>query len=204
MDLIRADEADAAKVDVISPQITSFSLEWAQIQVFPERFAAEATDGAHAVHVQNLVAGTFARLEHTPFSQMGLTWRAHFQMPSEEAWHALGDLLAPKAVWRKILTNTIRDGTPGMRTLVIEGRRKRKSEAEWTRVKVEPSIRMPHGAYIEIHEEYGKAKATDQHSIEDAQRLLGILRSTWSDFISDAQALAVDVLEWSRQEEPQS
>lgn len=196
-DLIRRDEADRATeegIEVISPQITSFSLDWAKIQVTPERFAAEALSAAQRLEIASLVAGIFGLLEHTPISAMGLHWRAHYKLRSEETWHLLGDKLAPKELWRDVLTSEIRGGAPGLRTLVIEGRRESTS-AEWTRIKIEPSVRVDCGVYIEVHEEF-----SDREPRSGAPAvLMDALKDCWEEFLRDSSRMADKVLSWSQE-----
>ena len=191
MGLIRSEKADAASVDVISPQVASFSLDWASIQVLQGKFVAQSLDAAHHAHILALATGIFAKLEDTPFSKMGLIRRAHYELPSEEEWHRLGDLLVPKDLWSEVITSPIREGTPGLRTLVVEGSRE-GSSAQWLRVKVEPSTHVPHGIYVESHEQYDESELGD----EAGRAILDMLRSNWDGFLSDAEHVADAVLSW--------
>lgn len=192
VDLIRRDEAGSATVDVISQQVTSFSISWLALQVLESRFQAESTDPAHHLHLLNLVEGIFANLDHTPFSKMGILRRAHYQLPSEDEWHTLGDRLAPKELWRSVMSSPIREDTPGLRTITIEGCRE-GSPAAWMRVKVEPSVKLSHGVYIEVYEHHD-----EEESGGDAARiLLGILHDGWERFLRDATSIADGVLSWT-------
>lgn len=191
MDLIRREEADSATLQVISPQVTSFSLPWLALQVLEDRFQVESTDPAHHLHLLQLVEGVFEKLEHTPFSKMGIIRRVHYPLHSEDDWHALGDRLAPKDLWRGIISSPIRKGTPGLRTLVIEGSRE-GSSAAWMRVKIEPSVRLRHGVYIEVYEHYDEEKS----GADAARVLLDVLREDWEAFLRDAESIADGVLSW--------
>lgn len=183
--LISVTEADQASVDVVSDQVTSFSIGWAGIQVLQDKFIAEATDSAHYQHLQNLVLGTFRTLEHTPISMMGLIRRSHRSLGSVGDWHALGDRLGPKEPWAGILPGPPPRGVPGLRSIVMEGLRP-ESEAKWTRVKVEPSTRIEHGVYFEVHEEY------DRRDVEtnSASEVLNLLEESWNTFLTDASRMA--------------
>lgn len=112
-------------------------------------------------------------------------------------WHALGDRLAPKDLWREVLTSPIREGTPGLRTLVVEGSRQATS-ARWIRIKIEPSVRLPNGIYLEAHEHYEEENEQPEEKVKAASVLLNTLRSEWSNFLGDSLRIADQVLSWSR------
>jgi hypothetical protein len=193
MELIGGSEADATKPQVISTEVSSFRLSWASFQVLKDRFAAESLDQGHDVHLYNLVDGIFKKLEHTPLRMLGLMRRSHYEMPSIEDWHALGDHFAPKAIWKDILASSGPRSLPGLRTLVVEGNR--STVAKWTRIKIEPSLRMPpgkFGVFIEVHEEYAATTAEDDY--ESSQHILRTLESEWSSFIREADSMSEKIL----------
>ena len=71
---------------------------------------------------------------------MGMTRDMHFKMESEEPYHKLGHLLAPKEIWKPILD------TPGMRSLLMQGKLvKEKGLSIAHYVRVEPSLRVAPG-----------------------------------------------------------
>lgn len=195
MDLIRADEADKATIQVISPQVSVFSLSWLTMQVVPEKFIAESLDAAHDQHLPVLVAGIYARLEHTPFSMMGLIWRGHYDLESEDHWHRLGDRLVPKNLWKEVLTSPIREGTPGLRTLVVEGTRPNGRGGKWVRAKIEPSVRIRNGVYVELHEHYDATERGD----DAPSALIESLQNEWSGFLAESASIAQRILVWGNE-----
>lgn len=115
--LIRKEEAQAANIELIHPQVARFSLDWLQLQVTEEQFSATTTQSSFYEPLRDLVLGTFRLLRHTPVRMMGLNRDSHFRMPTEEAWHAFGHRLTPKEPWAGVLKE------PGMRSLTMEGLR---------------------------------------------------------------------------------
>jgi hypothetical protein len=75
-------------------------------------------------------------------------------MPSREALHAIGHVLAPKEPW-----NAIMEGA-GLRGMVMEGRR-REASGGLLRIKVEPSAKVENGIFAEINEEFRNSGAPD-------------------------------------------
>ena len=178
-DIIRPEEAENAKVEVVHPEICSFAAEWLRIQVTTVRFLAESDDGAHHDFLPDLVTKVFTLLEHTPVTALGINRMMHFQVSDEERWHAIGDFLAPKDFWKEEM-----EGRPGLLSLSVQGSRNDNQ----LQVKVEPSTRVKPGVYIQINEHYPSSgqdalqqllstlvkecEAVQQHAYKVATRLL--------------------------------
>ena len=94
--LIRPEEAEHAKIVTIQPEVADFSTEWFQMQVLQNRFTLNTTDPGHYSALRDLAIAICTLLPHTPVSAIGINRAFHFQMPSNKAWHGIGDLLAPK------------------------------------------------------------------------------------------------------------
>jgi hypothetical protein len=186
--LIRPEEAEKAELKLVHPQITAFDIaDFAQLQVSHDRFAV--TTLKEPVLLRDLVLGVFQVLEHTPVRAMGINRDLHFALNSQEDWHALGDHLAPKMVWRELFAAEPR---PGLKTLVIEGKRP-GSNALYTRVKVEPSTRVPFGAYVHVNEHH---QSEDDRG--DLVGLMEVLRTTWVEAQQYALAVAERVVREGR------
>ena len=71
--LIRQQEAEEAKVDIIHPEVVSFSLEWLALQVTREQCALTTTQEPYYVVMRDLIVGTFNLLQHTPLHKLGIT-----------------------------------------------------------------------------------------------------------------------------------
>ena len=157
--LIRPEEAEKAKITIIHAEVADFSTEWFQLQVLQNRFQLASTDPRQYSPLRDLAAAIFAILPHTPVTALGLNRQFHFKMPSRDAWHAIGHLLAPKEPWHRIMD------TPGLRALMMEGRRK-DAKGGTLHVKVEPSVSVEYGLYIDINEEF---KASGDSESDGAQ-----------------------------------
>jgi hypothetical protein len=121
-------------------------------------------------------------LEHTPITAMGLNRQMHFKLPDAESWHFIGDTLAPKERWKKLLSGHI-----GLLALTIEGRRE-KSASKYIRVNLQPSQKVTNGIYVDYNEHFEPAgekqlpvlmenleqlwDSGQQHAIDLAQQLL--------------------------------
>lgn len=166
--LIAPEEADAAEVHIISGEVTHFSTELFDIQVTHDQFVASTARAPSFGMLQDLVVGIFVTLRHTPVVRMGINRDVHFRMASEEAWHALGHRIVPPDLWSSFLTS------PGMRSVVVQALRP-DDRAGNVFLRVEPSVRIHPGIYIQRNDHYelgDKAK--------DSSQALDILRSDWT------------------------
>jgi hypothetical protein len=97
--LFSAKEADAASIEVVHAQITSFRTEWLSLNVQQDRFQA-TTAVAPYVRLSDLVVRTFKEfLPHTPLAKLGINRVVHFDVGSVEARDRIGAMLAPKEPW---------------------------------------------------------------------------------------------------------
>ena|SRR5437867_100505 len=145
--LLQDEEAKNAEVTVMTSALSTFSIGWLRLNAEAERVQVSTTQPQYYDPLRDLLLGTFRILRHTPLTAMGLHWMAHYRSENEEEWHKIGNTLAPKEIWNKILTK------PGLRTLVIEESRK-KEPTELTRVAVEPSLKIQPGVFFEVHDLY--------------------------------------------------
>lgn len=182
-ELLRQAEADSADIKVIIPQVTHFETERFALQVTNERFAISSKPSANQAPIADLVRGTFFVLEHTPVNAMGINHHMHFDMKSEEAWHKIGDTLAPKDIWRSVLEGR----RPGLLSMTIQSEQEEPKGALF-RVKVEPSTQIRFGIYFETNEHY---------PAPETQRLPGlmdILGRRWEESHNYASKIAEHIL----------
>ena len=145
--LIRDAEATTSEVQVVSPQVTVVRFEWFVLQVTAERFVVETRDPRKFLPLRDLVAATFALLEHTPVSAFGFNSYQWFQLDSPEAWHQFGHHFAPKTSWSGILDQ------PGLLTLTIQGTRT-SCRAKRIQITVQPARGEENGVVISVNEHY--------------------------------------------------
>ena len=105
-------------------------------------------------------------------------------MPSSDAWHGIGHLLAPKDPWNAIVEE------PGLRLMIMEGRR-RGAGGGTLHIKVEPSSKVEHGLYVEINEEF---KVTGDRESDGAQWVPDRLAQHWDDVLKFSEVAAEHLL----------
>jgi hypothetical protein len=172
--LVRRDEAEAAKVEVVHAELASLVLPWVHLQVARDRFQASTLDPAHFDHLLDLVVGVFAILAETPVTAVGFTYNIHREMSTEKR-DVLGDGIAPKEGWALLLEH------PKLRSMTMQGRAQRGADCLVT-VTVEPSVRIEPGVYTQINRHYQSAE-------RNVARLLTDLKADWAAALEDARRI---------------
>jgi hypothetical protein len=191
--LIRDAEAAQAKELVVTENAANFKVEWLDVQVTTQRFQVLTDDSAHSAPLRDLAVSVLTLLEHTHIWAIGINRLLHYKLESEEQWHRFGDLLAPKAHWRKLLSQ------PGMRSLTIEGGVEDAPNAR-VQCRVEPSRRVHPGVYFSLNEHHARAADNDAASnmeltTPDVRReLLELLAKRWTPAQSYAVRMAESLL----------
>jgi len=183
--LVRQEEADAADVSVVHRDVAVFTIDWAAIQVVRERFSVRPAKEGHDEEIRDLVLGIFRLLIHTPLHALGINKMAHLAIESEEAWHALGDRLAPKPPWDGILEN------PGMRSLTMQGRRADEFKG-FTNVKIEPSMAVQPGIFVDVNDHY---EVEDKKSVIGGESIVSILENVWPDSYQKSEQILAQLKE---------
>jgi hypothetical protein len=182
--LIRNEEAENAKITTIQAQVADFSTEWFQLQVLQQRFLMITTDPRQYGPLRDLAMGIFTILSHTPVSKMGINRHFHFVTPSVDAWHAIGNKLAPKEPWHEIMKG------PGLRSMLMQGRRDGTSKGT-LHIKVEPSLKVTQGIFVEVNEEFA---APSDDAAEGALWIPSCLAAQWDSLMQFAENAAQKIL----------
>lgn len=167
--LIRKEEAETAKIEIIHREVVTFSTDWFRLEVTPERIILSTNQSQYYEPLRDIVLGTFRILHHTPIAKMGLNRDHHFLMASEEAWHAIGHKLAPKDPWCSILEK------PGMASLTMQGKRPDQYKGA-INVRVEPSGRVKPGVFVLVNDHF---ELKEEESLQGAEKFLEMLEVSW-------------------------
>ncbi|MGB8494657.1 MAG: hypothetical protein WCE53_09690 [Candidatus Acidiferrum sp.] len=183
--LLSEAEIAEANIKIIHPQVSEFETEHFQIQVIAQRFSAVSQKSTNPVPLRDLVRGTFLILEHTPVTAMGLNCMMHYPMESEERWHRVGDKLAPKEGWNEILPRRV-----GLASLSLLTEKDPATGAVF-RVRIEPSVQVKYGVYIEVNEHHQAPEA------EALKSLMEILDKRWEETQNYGHRIADHILAWA-------
>jgi len=187
--LIRAEEAENAKITVIQSELADFSTEWFQLQVLQGRFMVTCNDPRQYAPLRDLAGGIFTLLPHTPVTRVGLNRSFHFATPSIESWHRIGHRLAPKEPWNSLMES------PGLRSMLIQGSQKEFADGV-LHIKVEPSLKIGQGLFVEVNEEFQSAAKAET---EGAYWVPDLLTARWDAILKFAEVAANHLLELGKE-----
>ena len=176
----------SAKISIVRPEVTVFSIEWCRIEVTEDRFAIGSTHEAYFERLADLVIKTFRILIHTPVHMMGINYDVHFSAQSEEKWHEFGHKLAPKQIWKEMFAN------PGLRSLTIEESIRPDGHAGHIQAKVEPSTKIQPGIYININDHF---VSNTQKEVADSQEIITLLEAEHQNSLARSKDFAQKIME---------
>ncbi len=145
--LLRTQEAENAKIEIVHPEAAVFTSEWLKISVTRDRFNAGSSQESHYEAVRDLVVGVFSLLNHTPLTAVGINRDFHYRLESEDLVNSIGNRLAPKQDWEDLLSE------PGMLSLAMRGNRTDNLDG-YIHVKVEPSALEKPGVFVAVNDHY--------------------------------------------------
>lgn len=167
--LLKREEADGAKIEIINRELVIFSSGWFRIEVTTERMILATAQAQAFEWLRDLAIGTFRVLPHTPMDKLGINRDTHFRMETEEAWHAIGHRLAPKDIWKELLTD------PGMAGLTIQGKRPDEHKGALN-VRVEPSGKVKPGVFVNVNDHY-ELPLEASHGCD---QIISLLEASWT------------------------
>ena len=175
--LIRESEATNAEIELVRPELASFTVGSFIFNVHSSRLKIETLDPGKSEPVRDLIVGIFSLLEHTPVSHFGINRNMHFRAGKGQV-ERLMSRLRPVGLDQclddpKVVSATALTARPG-------------SSAQALRFKVEPSVQVPGGIYIDSNEHY--------EAPSDISDAMNILRDEWRDALQYSRTSAERIL----------
>jgi hypothetical protein len=184
--LIREQEAQDAKVEVIHPELVKWSLSWMTIEVSRSRFEIRSTQEPYFEPIRDLLLSLVTALKETPISAFGLNHLIYFAIPDEDRYTELGNKLVPLNNWNKIFEN------PKVFNVDIGEERKDGLKGSF-RVRVQPSdikLSSPYGILINSNDHYD---ISSQVSTESTSRFKSILNQNWTVSLERAKNACIEI-----------
>ncbi|MCW2973531.1 MAG: hypothetical protein JWN72_1804 [Thermoleophilia bacterium] len=177
--LIPQEEADAAEIEVIHRDITTFNTPGWLLQVTADRFLLQSTAAASFRVIRDLALGTFSELSETPVTAMGINRETTYIMDTEESWNALGWTIVPQVNWDAVMER------PSLRAVVIEDVRGDERPG-YRRVQLNPVENVLRGVSIQVNDHFEFASP---ETMADATPVIDVLTDAWDTSITTADRL---------------
>ena len=185
--LLPTSEAEGADVAVVHKELTRFTAGWMQLNVNQGAYIIETDDAAKFFPLRDLAIGTFRILSETPIKAFGFNDMRHVKLPSRKALDDVGHYFAPKTTWKNFLTE------PGLRSMLVEGGRPEK-EGVRIQIRLEPSIKVRDGLFIQVNQHYTVEKAEERPSSDKMTEMLQKLKEDWESFFEYCSAVSRDIV----------
>jgi hypothetical protein len=193
--LISDEDAQAATISVIHPEISSFAVEPEFIlNVQTDRFQI-STATAPLIRVADLCGRIFGDiLPHTPINQLGINRTVHFSVGSADERDRIGELIAPKAPWGEWgegFSSKENATRGGLQSMTMINKKTSDREAGWIQARIEPSQSIgkgESGIFVEINDHY-QIKET-----ADALILMRILQDRFDASIGTADEIIDQIM----------
>lgn len=162
---------------IVTHQVTTFETKWFALQVLENRFTLTSKD-ALSPAFKDLATGIFQLLLHTPVTAVGLNFLAHFKLDSEDEYHRVGDVLAPKDIWKALYPDEdagLADLTIRLQRGVRVGQLKTKNEK---RFSVQPSNKFNFGVLL-TYNDHHDVSGPREDNMRPAERVAAIIDKEW-------------------------
>jgi hypothetical protein len=142
-------DAKLADLQVVSPQLTSFSIEEIVIQITPDQIMFECNSANKFVRLVDVICGILKIVEQTPIKAFTLNINKHFQLGKKENVSEFFSKFVNTGSFEDLVTKPI------VRSLVLH---EETSGAFPVRmIRVEPSLVFPPGLFFDISNYYQDA-----------------------------------------------
>lgn len=169
---------------LISHEVTAFETDWFALQVLETRLSL-TSKGALSHAFKDLAVGIFQLVPHTPVTAVGLNFLAHYNLASEAEYHMVGDVLAPKDIWKTLFPGE----SPGLADLTIRIQPCIRGELLKTkdekRITLRPSDKFKFGVYLSYNDHHDVI-APNEDNLRPAERVLSIIEKRWESSWKDS------------------
>jgi len=169
--LIRNSEGNEAKIELIHPDVTIFSLDWIKIEAFRNKIIFSSLQEEHDELIADLVINSLSLLRHTPLYQMGINVTVNFSTENDEEWNKIGDTLTPKSIWNKVVKK------PGMKSIAIQSMRDDNNYKGFIQIRVSPHPKQKNGVVISINDHYEIDKSDNE--LINSEDIINIFKTEW-------------------------
>jgi hypothetical protein len=177
-EIISQTEADDSAKVTCTPQLTSFSLTWADIQVTQRQFVIKSKNPTLFTMLHDFVLKSFGLLTHTPVAAMGINLEQKFISSSDDEHKAFGDNLAPKPKWDFMKA-------PGLRDFVMEEQQRPDGYHGYIQARI-LALSERRSFLVSINDHYFNPEHKSHMGCES---IIDILQKNWKESLDRSEAM---------------
>jgi hypothetical protein len=108
---------ESLAIELVYKELTKFSLANIHVEVQPGTLILRSAHESFDYKIQDLALGVLSAWKSSDITAIGLNIYTDVSFDSLEAWHKVGDLIAPKSVWQKAMPDS---PSAGMANLQVQ------------------------------------------------------------------------------------
>ena len=163
--LLMKGEGQSSEIDIIQSDFCSFKTERFSFLCDAQRLQLVTVLSSASDQIRDLAISILQLLPHIPIRKMGINRNLHYSVADSDVWHHIGDKLAPKDIWKDLLTK------PGLMSLELQGVRKDSFEG-YKQIRVASSTEVAQGVYFRVNDHYSFDDLAPKAGNESARRIL--------------------------------
>lgn len=141
-------ELAAAQYELLIPnEATTFQAGWLRCVGNSQQLQFESQQESEFERLRDVAVAAIRAKPELELSQLGINRIVHFEVPTFEGWHAVGDNLVRNDVMNKVLD------MPGMRNVTYWANRPDQYGGR-VQVQVEPSFRYSNSVFVSYNDHY--------------------------------------------------
>ena len=166
--LVRPEDLKGCQIEMLHSELAIFWFEWVHFSIERRRFQAKVREEAYYEQLRDLMVGTLSIIGEAKITALGLNYEMHFEASSEQAYHAFGDMVAPKDVWKKL-----RDGNYGLSRMDMQCKREKPPGFIQTVIMPSVEFKAPkRGLYFESNNHY-------ENTQKDIESVITLIQDHW-------------------------
>ena len=183
-ELLMKKEAEDVKTELIAEGISIFQTDRFKFICDLSRLQISTENNAAYEQICDLIISIFQILSHTPVTKLGINFDYHIKIESEKKLNDIGDIIAPKQIWEKVLE------TPKTLNVTIQGKQTRDYSGN-VNVKVQGSPKVNPGIWININDHYD---LESNEPLERCQKALEILGRLFEESLKRSKKIAMTIV----------
>lgn len=161
-------EEDSVDIEVVFRDVVKFATDSMLVFATRDKILMRAEGQENEEPLKDIWIGIIRSLSDIVVSKVGLNHDRRYSFAAEQDWHALGNRLAPKAVWGDTLES------PGLLALVLKSQRPDALDG-YIHTKVEPfqNDDVPFGVLVDVNDHFDFADNSDAVGSDEVARFIG-------------------------------
>lgn len=155
-ELVSEQEHGGSQPEAIVSNLSVFTVAAMRFEITADSFKVETENQREFERTADVVTSVLTILPHTPVNMLGINHFFHAALPSPDAWHQLGDKLAPKQEWSLL-------HLPGTRGVSLQAVRP-DQYAGAVNVDVQPSGRVEQAIFVSQNDHFVLREVDQQPS----------------------------------------